>query len=295
MSKAQSLAEIVTSTWLQSRAGKRICDRGSAYYHANTVTQMAETATTLSGDVEGSQLYHARVWLENGDPVYHCTCNTGESGGCCKHVVALGLTWLVQREDVKGLGGEYVGYRDLLGLNNYLRSLSKDALIDLVLHQTQVDESFEQRLQSLALRNGYLNASALEEAITVALRLEPNRTAGKRYLQRLTGIVDLLEGLLETGEGKLSQELCELMLTRTLGLEQTAQPLLLALRELNQRLADLHVKACHKTQPEPRQLAQRVRQLRSKDSYQVIHETAYGSLLAIPGTGLSQSGGAEQR
>ena len=214
MTSFSKLTEVLTTSWLQAQAGKRTYDRGGAYYHANTVTKMTATEQRLSGDVQGSLIYQANIWMEQGAPRYACTCDAGVTGAFCKHLVALGLTYHVHREENLPTTGAFSGYRALPELQSYLQSLPKEQLINLLMDQAQQQTEFAQTLSLQALRAGFVDIAALENQVRRALRFEPHSALGRDRARRLQRVVDLLEALAHSGNIVLAQQLAAVALNR---------------------------------------------------------------------------------
>lgn len=214
MTSFSKLTEVLNSSWLQAQAGKRTYDRGGAYYHANTVTKLATTDHRLSAAIQGSQVYQASIWLEQGTPRYACNCEPGLTGAFCKHLVALGLTYLVHREEHLPSTGEFSGYRALPELQRYLQSVPKEQLINLLMDQAQQHAEFAQALSLQALRAGYVDTAALENLVRRALRFEPHSALGRDRARRLQRVADLLEALAHSGNLALAQQLATATLAR---------------------------------------------------------------------------------
>src|SRR5215470_8267284 len=77
--------------------------RGRSYFDSGAVVDMALRGNTLQGQVEGSQYTPYRVNIsfdQGGVTAASCTCPY-DSGGWCKHIVAVLLTCLYEGEDVE--------------------------------------------------------------------------------------------------------------------------------------------------------------------------------------------------
>ena len=83
---------------LRRIAGARSFERGEDYFLNGQVKALAEDEGTITAKVHGTQPYRVEFWIEKDDLEYSCTCPMGADGEFCKHCVAVGLTWLENRE-----------------------------------------------------------------------------------------------------------------------------------------------------------------------------------------------------
>lgn len=206
------LGRNLTTSWLRAKAGKRVYDQGSAYYHANMVTDLIEGEAELSGTVEGRQLYRTQIRVDDGTLSYRCSCAEREQ--LCKHVVALGLTWLV-RQDAKLTAVErFVGYTDLAALRDYLATLPQDTLLNLVLELAHSNETVLVSLLRGAISKGYGDELHIRQAISKLLRVDPTRPMGARYIHQLEEITTLVDTLAASGKNGSARRLRDELLHR---------------------------------------------------------------------------------
>ena len=74
-------------------------ERGRTYFDSGMVETVVQRGDRLFAEVLGSEedLYHVGVAFQEGDFNAHCTCPY-DWGGYCKHIVAVLLTWIHERE-----------------------------------------------------------------------------------------------------------------------------------------------------------------------------------------------------
>ena len=121
----------LTETQVRAWTGTGSFGRGYDYYTSKRVINLILVGTTLSGQCAGSAPapYHVEVALaDDGIASASCTCPVG-TGGRCKHVAALLLTWLHGAEPV----------RKGISLERSLNERSKEDLIQLILKLVQRD------------------------------------------------------------------------------------------------------------------------------------------------------------
>src|SRR5690348_10515287 len=72
-------------------------ERGADYVARGRVHGLAHDGEVVVAEVVGRRRYRVRLWVEDGELAYVCTCPVGEDGRFCKHCVAVGLTWVDTR------------------------------------------------------------------------------------------------------------------------------------------------------------------------------------------------------
>ncbi len=77
-------------------AGARSFERGEDYFANGQVGSLAEHEGTITAKVQGARSYRVKLWIEDGEVGYSCTCPMGSDGVFCKYCVAVGLAWLDQ-------------------------------------------------------------------------------------------------------------------------------------------------------------------------------------------------------
>ena len=134
------LGEVFNRRRVRSLAGPRSFERGEDY-GSGTVTKLRVTATSAEATVRGSAPYKVRLSIEDGDPVFSCTCPVGAEGSFCKHAVALAL---VATEPGAAEGPKVEPQVDVRA---YLEGLEHERLVDLVLEIASADELALARLR----------------------------------------------------------------------------------------------------------------------------------------------------
>ena len=105
---SSSFAAFLQRGALHRMAGARSFERGEDYFATGQVKGIAEDQGTIAAKVQGTQPYRVKLWIENADLEYSCTCPVGADGEFCKHCVAVGLTWLESGEFKKSEKGKSV-------------------------------------------------------------------------------------------------------------------------------------------------------------------------------------------
>ncbi|HTW99730.1 MAG TPA: hypothetical protein VMD59_13185 [Acidimicrobiales bacterium] len=74
------LGEVFNRRRVRSLAGPRSFERGEDYVRSGMVTKLRFTGTSAEATVQGSAHYKVRLGVEDGAPVFSCTCPVGADG-----------------------------------------------------------------------------------------------------------------------------------------------------------------------------------------------------------------------
>ena len=122
----------LTEANLKALAGARSFERGIGYLDAVSGVEVGDGWVTAS--VHGTERYEVELTLDApGGLRGECDCPYGMEGNFCKHVVALGLTVLAQRENLPRQ--RKAARTRTEHLHSWLSALSKDELLALVREQ----------------------------------------------------------------------------------------------------------------------------------------------------------------
>jgi uncharacterized Zn finger protein len=72
-------------------AGKRSFERGEDYFASGQVGSLERHASAITARVQGTRPYRVKLWVDDGELEYSCTCPVAADGAFCKHCVAVGL------------------------------------------------------------------------------------------------------------------------------------------------------------------------------------------------------------
>ncbi len=111
---------------IETMAEPRIYDRGVEYYGSNYVEIIEHTNKSIIAKVEGSyrNSYHVEIYMDEEEIMGSCTCPYAD---ICKHIIAT----LIQAKMAPEISREESS-RDLEIFLDYLKTLSKEQLVDLV-------------------------------------------------------------------------------------------------------------------------------------------------------------------
>src|SRR4030067_63530 len=91
---ASNLETVLDRRALRRMAGARSFERGEEYFTDGQVGALVEHQGTIAAKGQGTRPYRVKLWVENGEMGFSCTCPVGADGAFCKHCVAVGLTWI---------------------------------------------------------------------------------------------------------------------------------------------------------------------------------------------------------
>jgi uncharacterized Zn finger protein len=292
---ADRLTTLLSPGILRHLAGARTFQRGEDYAVAGKVRDLVEEQGEITASVRGTGQYRVRLWQENGDLAFACTCPIGSDGGFCKHCVAVALVWLSDQGGdggIRPVSARGVGLDDIRA---HLAGRSKDSLIELLLDQAARDEQLYDRLllETASRRPKGPDLAALRKAIDRAV--DPGEFVDYRsayaYVTGVDEVIDTLDRLIRQGDAAAVVELTEYAVAavdEAMGSVDDSDGLL---GGVLQRLGDLHRSACIAARPDPVKLASRLFKLEmSLDSESFLGAAArYADVLGTDGRATYQS------
>jgi uncharacterized Zn finger protein len=248
---------------LRQAAGARSFERGEGYFAGGQVGSLAQHAATITAKVRGTRPYTVKLWAEDGELQYSCTCPVGQDGAFCKHCVAVGLAWLDQggpdRGPAEKPGKPAVTMDDARA---WLAGQDKNALVDLLMDQAMDDERLRQRLLLKAAKTGRGGLDlatyrrVIDEAVDAGEFLDYRGAHG--YASGLEHATDSVEDLLEAGHAPAAIELAEHALEGVEGALGSVDDSDGQVSGILERLQEIHLEACRKARPDPEELARRL-------------------------------------
>lgn len=135
------MESLIDRRTLRRMAGARAFERGEDYCAGGQVRALVEHENVITAKVLGTREYRVKLWVENGDLEFSCTCPVGTDGAFCKHCVAVGLAWLGQ-----GREGGATSKRPakpsvtMDDVRTHLIAQGKEALVDLLVERAMEDD-----------------------------------------------------------------------------------------------------------------------------------------------------------
>lgn len=165
MTATQDEAALLSDQQLILLAGEAAFGRGVDYYRQGMVLGWHKKGTTITAEVEGSELYHLTLILGKRGLDGGCDCPASEGIDFCKHCVAVALAYRAdQAEQTRLTEGD-----DTDRIQAYLQQMDKPSLIEALLSLIENDPVLCQQwsLRADAVL-GVLDHKTLKKRITAA-------------------------------------------------------------------------------------------------------------------------------
>ncbi|WBO69168.1 hypothetical protein O1G22_10035 [Streptomyces camelliae] len=248
----------LTEAKLKKLAGARSFERGLGYLDAVSGIEVGDGWVTAT--VHGTERYEVELTLDGpGGLVGECDCPFGLEGNFCKHVVALGLKVLAQRES---LPRQRKAARERAqDLDGWLSALSKDELLAVLREQIDEDRQLRRRLE-LRAASARGDLASVRDRIRDLLDIGPFARYGyveyadaRAYADQAGQAVSAIRAL--TGSGRaadaitLAREAMRLLAEAVESVDDSDG----RLGQIGADLADAHLEACRAARPDPEELA----------------------------------------
>ena len=252
----KTLSDVLSKETLASATFGESYGRGKRYFEQGRVKTLKESGGVLTARVRGSEWYDVELHATAGELHGACSCPVGSDGLFCKHCVATGLAWLVRQaltDAPQSVSASPEAVRDYLG------SLCREKLVDLVMAQSQTDERLRLQLVLAVARTrpDGPDRDAIRLAIDDATRSgeawSEHRDAGR--IEKLNAVLDTLDELLKSGHAPAVAELAAFGLERADSVAGKMYRPGAEVQQVVSRFVFLHTKACAESGPDPEKLA----------------------------------------
>ncbi|MBT2417234.1 hypothetical protein J7F01_36385 [Streptomyces sp. ISL-22] len=247
-----------TEANLKTLAGARSFERALGYLDAVSGVEVGDGWVTAS--VHGTERYEVELTLDGpAGPSGACDCPYGLEGNFCKHLVALGLTVLAQRESLPRQ--RKVARERTQDLDTWLSALSKDELLALLREQIDEDRQLRRHLE-LRAASARGDLAAVRSRLRDLLDIGPFAQYGyveyadaRAYADQAGQAVSAIGAL--TGSGRaadaitLAREAMRLLAEAVESVDDSDG----RLGQIGADLADAHLDACRAARPDPEELA----------------------------------------
>ncbi|MFF4790755.1 SWIM zinc finger domain-containing protein [Streptomyces sp. NPDC001276] len=247
-----------TEADLKALAGARSFERGLGYLDAVSGVEVGDGWITAT--VHGTERYEVELILDGlGGPAGECGCPYGLEGNFCKHLVALGLRVLAQRESLPRQ--RKAAREHAQDLDGWLSALSKEELLTLLREQIDEDRKLRRRLE-LRAASTRGDLAAVRARIRDLLDIGPFAQYGYveyadagAYADQAGQAVSAIRAL--TGSGRaadaitLAREAMRLLAEAVESVDDSDG----WLGQIGADLADAHLDACGAARPDPEELA----------------------------------------
>ncbi|WP_149826417.1 SWIM zinc finger family protein [Streptomyces tailanensis] len=248
----------LTEANLKKLAGARSYERALGYLDAVSGVEVGDGWVTAS--VHGTERYEVELTLDGPDgPAGECDCPYGMEGNFCKHLVALGLTVLAQRES---LPRQRKAARDRAqDLDTWLSALSKDELLALLREQVDEDRRLRRRLE-LRAAGARGDLSGVRASVRELLDVRPFARYGyveyadaRAYADQAGQAASAIGALTGSGRPADAIELTREAMRLLAEAVETVDDSDGWLGQVGADLAAAHLEACRAARPDPEELA----------------------------------------
>jgi len=87
----------ITAAAIRRAADGKSYKRGENYFRRGMVYSLLTDGDAVAAKVRGTRNYRVRLWAEDGEVEGECSCPMGDAGVFCKHLVAAGLSPILER------------------------------------------------------------------------------------------------------------------------------------------------------------------------------------------------------
>src|SRR5882724_7528411 len=272
---------------IRALAGKVWFARGEAYYQQGRVAELSEHNGKLSAIVTGTEDYRVRLWTEDNDLAYSCTCPLGDDEQFCKHCVAAALAWLAPAQNEGDTPQRTKPPKN--DLREFLETQEKEGLIAMLLREAENNRGARERLQLEAARTqaSGVDLSAFRRSIANTTRTGGfvDYYAAPDYARRVHQVIAGISLLLDDGHAKAVVELTEYAFAR---LEKAIGEMDDSDGHMGVILPDLqklHHRACKQAGEDPQILARRLFDWEVKSDWDFFRDAAeiYADVLGPQG------------
>ena len=258
-----TVADFLDLRALRQLAGGRFFERGEDYFAGGQVRTLAEHAGTIRAKVRGTRVYRVKLWVEDGEFDFSCTCPVGVGGAFCKHCVAVGLARLAQ-----GSAGAFASSRTVKpavtmdDVRTYLAGQNKNVLVDMLMEQVLEDDRLRRHLLTKTAKKDRkgLDLATFRQVIDDAVDAHGfvDYGAAYDYTRGIEEAIDSVEDLLKDDYAAEVVELSEHALAAIEDAMEFVDDSDGYIGGILGRLQEIHYAACKKARLDPEALARRL-------------------------------------
>jgi len=290
VSKAPSpFAAFLERGALRRITGARSFERGEEYFFNGQVRAISEDNGTITAKVQGTQPYRIKLWIEDEDLEYSCTCPVGADGEFCKHCVAVGLAWFESKQLKASKKGKQASGVTMDDVRAHLLEQDKSALVNMLVEHALEDDRLRQRLLMKAAKKGAKGIDFVTYRRAIDEAVEPDGFVDYRsayqYARAIEEVIDSVEELLKEGYAAEVIELAEHALEAVEEAMGSVDDSDGEMGSILERLQELHHRACKKAKPDPEALARRLFEWELRTDYDTFYGAAetYARILGEKG------------
>lgn len=252
-------------------------ERGMHLAGQGAVEVVESLAGVASARVRGTSVYRV-VLTAAGSASWSCSCPAAADGSFCKHCVAtaciVGGVVVAPSESNAAEDSAESGK-----VEQYVRSLSQDALVTIVLDQVQADSGLSNRLlaEAMAGEGGAIDVPEWRKKITAAFSAGGGHIERRRAAEWARGVHDILDSLwsfLGAGHASAVASLAEHAHRRNESAVNRVDDSGGEIVDIMGAIAEIHYAAAEAGAYRPRKLGARLAELELKADLDTFHRSA---------------------
>jgi uncharacterized Zn finger protein len=250
----EPLSTVLDEAIVARLSSPRSFERGAVYFEEGRVGALRVSAGRVAATVQGAESYAVELSADEGRLRFVCSCPVGLDGEFCKHCVAVALSLLRDH----GPSGP-----TLDDARACLETLPPRSLVELLIDHAHEDERLARRLLLMTTRP---TSGAAADPVSLRALIDqafahpgfvPYREVWG-YVRGIEETIDVLDVLLEEGRVGEVVELAEYALAAVERSIEQVDDSGGQLRDVVERLEELHLDACGRAALDPVALAQRL-------------------------------------
>lgn len=257
-----SFDQVLTRSTVRRLAPASYFERGEDYFLEDAVVYLSKKDNTITATVQGTRRYKVRIKIVDDQLDYDCSCPLGDDKNFCKHCVAVCLQWI---SDQEGRGQNKTKEKLKTSENDirrYLMKQDKKMLVDIISEQVYEDDQLREELifklnsSSRDSFNGEHFKRLIDRVVKPGVYVHYRQMWG--YTRNIQSVVCEIEKYLEDGYAAEVIEIVEYALDQveeTLGQVDDSDG---GIGMIFDDLMEIHLEACKKAKPNPKELAQRL-------------------------------------
>lgn len=258
---------------LKVLTGDAAYQRGERYFAQKRVQITTSDANGVEGLVAGSDHYHCKLsWKK--EILFDCTCPVGDSGDCCKHIVALALAYEEQRQ----------GYAPIYQhpLHDFLKTQSPTWLFNTLCDIADKYPEIARQLNRQRQLSGQIDLTELKKTV-VSLVGRPrflDYRQSRSYAVKLQELGELFQQLLQANQADICLQLSEYALPKLFKVYESSDDSGGYIGGEISYIADCFMQACVVQAPLNAEFSKRLFKLSLEDQWGMINTEQIYPLLS---------------
>lgn len=288
-----NLGETFSIRAIADLAGPRVYERGVDYHADGRVELDALGDRRMEATVRGSFPYSVELWIDSDEPGWSCSCPAAEDGSFCKHCVAVALQLDDGPVSIVAPTPDPADMGLAADVSSHVEGLSRERLIEIVLGQCERDWRLLEQLSAEArdARGEDPDLDSWRRRIDATFAPHDDfviYSEAPAWASEIDEVIDALEDLANAGHEDAVIVLAEYAhhcAEAAIGYVDDSAGWLSAIEE---RLSEVHLKACEAARPDPVALARRLVDLELTSELDGFHRAATTYAGVLGGAGLAE-------